>query len=123
MRSIQSFHRIVITLFSSSILLGLFVCFYPPIQGPPDFLVLYIPVFFVCYFIFAMPLQLLFSLKPKAFHLLYLAVYLLIASVVMLFIIDGIGSPATVPIMIMCSLIYWTCDSIFYQRRLIKTPN
>ena len=98
------------------ILLGLFVCLFPPIQAGPTFLIFYIPIFFVFYFVFAVPLQLLFSLQPKAFHPLYLAAYLLIAMVVMLFFIDGIGSQASLPIIIMSSLIYWTCDSLFYQR-------
>ncbi len=81
MSSIQPFHKILITLCISSILLGLFVVLYPPIQGHPAFLVFYIPIFFVCYFVFAVPLQLLFSLKLKAFHPLNLASYLLIATV------------------------------------------
>ncbi|MED1748525.1 UPF0715 family protein [Bacillus zhangzhouensis] len=116
MRPIQPFHKIIMTLFISSILLSLFVCFYPPIQGHPAFLVFYIPIFFVCYFVFAVPFQLLFSLKPRVFHPLYLAAYLLIATAVMLFVIDGIGSPASVPIIIMSSLIFWIWDSLLYQR-------
>nr|WP_223251746.1 UPF0715 family protein [Bacillus sp. LLTC93] len=116
LRSLQPFHKILITLFISSILLSLFVCLYPPIQGEPAFLMLYIPIFFVCYFVFAVPLQLLFSLKPKVFHPLYLAAYFLIATIVMFFIIDGIKSPAAVPLIIVSSLIYWVCDSLFYQR-------
>ncbi|OLP63545.1 hypothetical protein BACPU_30500 [Bacillus pumilus] len=115
MRLKQPFHKILITLSVSSIVLGLFVCLSPPIQGQPAFLVLYIPIFFVYYFVFAVPLQLLFSLKPKAFHLLYLAAYLLIATV-MILIIDGIGSTASIPMIIASSLIYWICDSVFYQR-------
>ncbi|WP_427847052.1 hypothetical protein [Bacillus pumilus] len=62
----------------------------------------------------------LFSLQPKAFHPLYLAAYLLIAMVVMLFVIDGIGSSASVPIVIMSSLIYWIFDSLLYQRTYEK---
>lgn len=116
LHSLQPFYKILITLFISSILLGLFVCLFPPIQAEPAFLIFYIPIFFVFYFVFAVPLQLLFSLQPKAFHPLYLAAYLLIAMVVMLFFIDGIGSQASLPIIIMSSLIYWTCDSLFYQR-------
>jgi len=79
-------------------------------------MVFYVPIFFVYYFVFAVPLQLLFSLQPKAFHPLYLAAYLLIAMVVMLFVIDGIGSSASIPIVIMSSLIYWIFDSLLYQR-------
>ncbi|MGG3133094.1 UPF0715 family protein [Bacillus pumilus] len=120
LQMLQSFHKILITLFLSSILLSLFVCFYPPIQGEPAFLVFYIPIFFVYYFVFAVPLQLLFSLQPKAFHPLYLTAYLLIAMVVMLFVIDGIGSSASVPIVIMSSLIYWVSDSFLYQRTYEK---
>ncbi|MEK4311131.1 UPF0715 family protein [Bacillus sp. FSL P2-0092] len=116
MQKLQSFHKILITLFLSSILLSLFVCFYPPIQGEPAFMVFYVPIFFVCYFVFAVPLQLLFSMQPKAFHPLYLAAYLLIAMVVMLFVIDGIGSSVSIPIIIMSSLIYWIFDSLLYQR-------
>ncbi|MBD3861725.1 UPF0715 family protein [Bacillus sp. 28A-2] len=115
MGSLQPFHKIIITLFISSILLSLFVCLYPTIQGEPAFLVFYIPIFFVYYFVFAVPLQLLFSLQPKAFHPLYLAAYLLIAMVVMLFVIDGTRNQTSVPIIIMSSLIYWICDSLFYQ--------
>ncbi|MCY7538780.1 UPF0715 family protein [Bacillus pumilus] len=110
----------LITLFLSSILLSLFVCFYPPIQGEPTFMVFYVPIFFVYYFVFAVPLQLLFSLQPKAFHPLYLAAYLLIAMVVMLFVIDGIGSSVSIPIVIMSSLIYWIFDSLLYQRTYEK---
>ncbi|WP_429688333.1 hypothetical protein [Bacillus pumilus] len=62
----------------------------------------------------------LFSLQPKAFHPLYLTAYLLIAMVVMLFVIDGIGSSASVPIVIMSSLIYWVSDSFLYQRTYEK---
>lgn len=116
LHSLPPFYKILITLFISSTLLGLFVCLFPPIQAEPAFLIFYIPIFFVYYFVFAVPLQLLFSLQPKAFHPLYLAAYLLIALVVMLFFVDGIGSPASLPIIIMSSLIYWTCDSLFYQR-------
>lgn len=116
MHSLQPFYKILITLFISSILLGLFVCLFPPIQAEPAFLIFYIPILFVFYFVFAVPLQLLFSLQPKAFHPLYLAAYLLIAMVIILFFIDGIGSKVSLPIIIMSSLIYWTCDSLFYQR-------
>jgi len=83
-------------------------------------LVFYVPIFFVCYFVFAVPLQLLFSLQPKAFHPLYLATYLMIAMVVMLFVIDGIGSSTSIPIIIMSSLIYWVSDSLLYQRTYEK---
>ncbi|MER3125475.1 UPF0715 family protein [Bacillus pumilus] len=120
LRSHQPFLNMFMTLFISSFFLGLFVCFYPPIQGEPAFLLFYIPIFFVYYFVFAAPLQLLFSLQPKAFHPLYLAAYLLIAMVVMLFVIDGIDSLASVPIVMMSSLIYWIFDSLFYQRTLKK---
>ncbi|MEK4788750.1 hypothetical protein [Bacillus sp. FSL K6-2971] len=65
-------------------------------------------------------MQLLFSLQPKAFHPLYLAAYLLIAMVVMLFVIDGIGSSVSIPIVIMSSLIYWVFDSLLYQRTYEK---
>lgn len=116
MRSVQPFYKILLTLFFSSILLSLFVCLYPPIQGEPAFMMLYTPIFFVYYFIFAVPLQLLFSLKPKAFHPLYLAAYLLIAMIVMLFVMDGIESSTSLPIIIVSSLIYWTCDSFIHQR-------
>lgn len=114
------FYKILITLFLSSFLLSLFVCFYPPIQGEPAFMVFYVPIFFVYYFVFAVPLQLLFSLQPKAFHPLYLAAYLLIAMVVMLFVIDGIGNPVSIPVVIMSSLIYWIFDSLLYQRTYEK---
>nr|WP_281215881.1 UPF0715 family protein [Bacillus altitudinis] len=122
-RSVQPFYKILLTLFFSSILLSLFVCLYPPIQGEPAFMMLYTPIFFVYYFIFAVPLQLLFSLQPKAFHPLYLAAYLLIAMIVMLFVMDGIESSTSLPIIIVSSLIYWTCDSLIHQRMHKKTPN
>lgn len=121
MHSLPPFYKILITLFISSTLLGLFVCLFPPIQAEPAFLIFYIPIFFVYYFVFAFPLQLLFSLQSKAFHPLYLAAYLLFAMVVMLFFIDGIGSQAFLPIIIMSSLIYWICDSLFYQMMHEKT--
>nr|WP_236781815.1 UPF0715 family protein [Bacillus altitudinis] len=122
-RSVQPFYKILLTLFFSSILLSLFVCLYPSIQGEPAFMLLYTPIFFVYYFIFAVPLQLLFSLQPKAFHPLYLAAYLLIAMIVMLFVMDGIESSTSLPIIIVSSLIYWTCDSFIHQRMHKKTPN
>ncbi len=122
-RSVQPFYKILLTLFFSSILLSLFVCLYPPIQGEPAFMMFYTPIFFVYYFIFAVPLQLLFSLQPKAFHPLYLAAYLLIAMIVMLFVMDGMESSTSLPIMIVSSLIYWTCDSFIHQRSIKKTPN
>lgn len=44
-RSVQPFYKILLTLFFSSILLSLFVCLYPPIQGEPAFMMFYTPIF------------------------------------------------------------------------------
>ncbi|MGE6632142.1 UPF0715 family protein [Bacillus sp. NPDC077027] len=111
--------KIMLTLAISSILLGLFACISISSFANLSlgFILLYTPVFFVFYFIFAVPIQFFLNRKPKKFSFLYLTTYLIVSALVIFLVLNAPRSYVSVSTVLMSSLIFWACDSLFYQTR------
>lgn len=113
----------------SSMTLGIIIAILLFDDFSYQYAIFYAIIFFFCYLLFASTIQILLSLKPKKFYIPYLLVYVvgaLVASAIVIFLMNEVDNPFANPNILTnyyiisgsAAIIFWLFDSIILQGKI-----